>query len=103
MEEKYREIIPLLTKTFDYELTAPEENLSEEDFINQAIDKLTPVVEHLLEKDFNRLLAILYRIDVQEARLNECLNGQNMEEVSRCIARAVVQRQVMKIKLRNSL
>jgi len=99
MEEKYGPVVELLSKTFDYELIVPDKK-TEEDFIREAVEKLTPVIEYLLDKDYNRLLAILYRIDVNENKLKECFAGTGFTDVAACIAKSVVERQMMKVKLR---
>ena len=99
MEENYGKVLESITNTFGYELVVPDKK-NEEDFINEAVEKLTPVIEHLLDKDYNRLLAILYRIDVSEVKLKECFAGTGFADVAACISRAVVERQLMKMKFR---
>lgn len=56
-------------------------------------------VYSLLQNDFNRLINILYRIDVYESKAKECFGKQN-REIAKCLAQLIWERQLQKAKTR---
>jgi len=73
-----------------------EHNTEEEKFAEFA-----SFLEHLLHNDPNKLIAILYRIDVSEKKLKQTLaeNKQRIPE-GQIIANLLIERQREKIKFR---
>lgn len=63
------------------------------------LDWLEEQVFVLLNSDFNKLVNILYRIDVYETRAKECFGKQN-KEIARCLALLIWERQMEKVKTR---
>ena len=57
-------------------------------------------INQLLVHDFNKLIAILYRLDVSEPKLRQRLAGEQSSDAAAVIAELVVERQVQKIKSR---
>ncbi|MET0635533.1 MAG: hypothetical protein ABWZ25_05870 [Chitinophagaceae bacterium] len=62
--------------------------------------QLTNQINELLVYDFNKLIAILYRLDVSEPKLRLRLAGQPSSDAAALIAELVVERQVQKLKSR---
>lgn len=60
------------------------------------IDKLDFFIEH----DFEKLLSILYRIDVSERKVKEALETQTDQKHSELLADLIIARQVEKTKTR---
>ena len=63
----------------------------------QSLEKLdTPSVEltinELIKNDFSRLVQILYRIDVSEAKLKNILNANPNEDAGKLIAQVIIER-----------
>lgn len=63
----------------------------------QSLEKLdTPSLEQaineLIKNDFSRLVQILYRIDVSEAKLKNILNANPNEDAGKLIAQVVLER-----------
>jgi hypothetical protein len=56
----------------------------------------------LILSDFNALIGILYRIDVNEARLKELLKIKAGEDAGKIMARLIIERQWQKIQTRKS-
>jgi hypothetical protein len=52
-------------------------------------------VKDLLDHDFNRLVNLLYRIDVFESKAKHCF-GQPNAEIARCLAALIWERQLQK-------
>lgn len=77
---------------------------SEFDIENQNyavfLTKLTQIINYLLEKDFQKLLNGLYRIDVSEQKVNEVLHHSAPNAIAKNIAQLVLDRELKKIETR---
>lgn len=62
--------------------------------------RLSQYINHLIDKDFSKLLSILYRIDVSESKLRQVLEENAGEHASDLIARLILDRQLEKIMTR---
>ncbi|PRY13166.1 hypothetical protein CLV24_10680 [Pontibacter ummariensis] len=63
--------------------------------------KLARVVLHLLHSDLNRLLHILYRIDVEEHKVKEAMVADDPETIAERIARLIIKRELRKAEIRD--
>lgn len=63
-------------------------------------EKLSFYINYLIEKDFHKLVSILYRIDVSETKLKTLLNDNPGEDARKIIAELIIERQLQKIKTR---
>ena len=73
----------------------------------QSLEKLdTPSLEltinELIKNDFSRLVQILYRIDVSEAKLKDILNSNPNEDAGKLIAQVIIERLAATKKARES-
>jgi hypothetical protein len=73
----------------------------------QSLEKLdTPTLEttinELIKNDFSRLVQILYRIDVSEAKLKNILNANPTEDAGKLIAQVILERLAATKKARES-
>ena len=59
-------------------------------------------INHLLLNDFNRLVHILYRVDVSEKKLKELLHARPQTDAAIIIAGLLIERQQQKIKAKES-
>lgn len=66
---------------------------------DQAFLLIMRVVEDLMTKDFNRLINILYRIDVSEEKLKEALALSNDNPAS-VITKMILERELQKVETR---
>lgn len=57
-------------------------------------------IEELAEKDMDKLLWILYRIDVSEKKLHETLKHTSPSDFGNVIADLIIERQVEKVNSR---
>ncbi|MEI9807158.1 MAG: hypothetical protein WDO16_04310 [Bacteroidota bacterium] len=64
------------------------------------IQQLTDKINALLATDFDRLISILYRMDVSEVKLKQLLKDNPAEDAARIIAALMIERQAEKIKSR---
>jgi hypothetical protein len=56
-------------------------------------EQLVFYINHLLVHDFNKLIQILYRVDVNEQKLKELLQGNLKTDAAVIIAELLIQRQ----------
>jgi hypothetical protein len=62
-------------------------------------EKLAAHVDHLINNNFEELINLLYKIDVNEAKLKSLLKEHT--DTSNVIADLIIERQLQKIKTRN--
>ena len=82
--------------TNEFALSAP---VTKVDFINH----LAIEINRLIQYDFQRLINILYRLDVSEEKLKEMLTTYVHEDAGYIIAQLVVERQLQKLKTRQQM
>jgi hypothetical protein len=63
--------------------------------------KLAIHVNDLINHDFEKLVSLLYRIDVNEAKLKHLLQENKNKDAGDLIAQMIIERQLQKIKTRN--
>lgn len=61
---------------------------------------LTARINELLANDFNKLISILYRLDINESKLRLLLQQQEGEDAAGIITDLIIERQLQKIKSR---
>lgn len=89
-----QEAVQLLQKDFD--LPAVQSELTEE----QLVILFTPVLQQLLNRDFERLLQICYKIDLGENTFKQILHESEPSEMAADLARAIIARHKLKIEFR---
>ena len=87
------ELIPVLNESMEIDLPA---TISYE----QLKEKLSYHVNHLIQFDFQKLVSVLYRIDVNEEKLKSMLAENTETDASSIIAELIIERQLQKIKSR---
>jgi hypothetical protein len=61
---------------------------------------LAAYVNRLISTDFEKLVRLLYRIDVNENKLKHMLKENKGQEAGELIASLIIERQILKIKTR---
>lgn len=79
-----------LNRVWDLELT---ENTGAAQLETVLAEKLNA----LIQSDFSALVRLLYRIDINEARLRDLLKENAVEDAGKIIARLIIERQQQKI------
>lgn len=69
--------------------------------MQDAENFLAEKINELIKNDFNHLVQILYRIDVNEARLKQVLKDNPNEDAGKIITQLIIERQQQKIISRN--
>jgi hypothetical protein len=75
---------------------ALSDNLS----LDELQKQLASYINLLIQNDFQKLIMLLYRIDVSEVKLKQLLKLQPQEDAGKIIADLVIERQLQKIKTR---
>lgn len=65
---------------------------------NDLRNQLISFINELINKDFNALVQLLYRIDVNEKKLKELLKQNENTDASLIIADLIISRQLQKIE-----
>ena len=68
--------------------------------INQSLEKLIAHINALINQDFEKLVFLLYRIDVNESKMRYLLDQREGENAAGLIADLIIERQLQKIKSR---
>jgi len=84
----------------NFALDTKKADLAVENFLADLEKKLSEQIFELIQNDYNRLLAILYRIDVDEKTVSECLGGVDIFTASDSLAKAVIERMIKKVRFR---
>jgi hypothetical protein len=66
----------------------------------ELLTALSAAINHLANSDFNKLIEILYRLDISETRINQTLQENTVIQAGDLIAALVVERQLQKVKTR---
>ena len=71
------------------------------DNLEQLKRRLTKKLKELLDTNYEKLINILYRIDINEYKLNELFGSKNREDIPSRLADLIIERQLQKINFRN--
>ncbi len=62
---------------------------------------LSERIRELLDKNIEKLVYVLYRIDVGQKKTDDIFNNPSKDEISALLADAVIERQLQKVHTRN--
>lgn len=74
-------------------------SLKEATLYNQLVEQINT----LIKDDFEKLVQLLYRIDVSEQKLKMLLQTNPNEDAAKLIASLIIERQIQKIELRKKM
>ena len=87
----------LMNKLISHEFPEVLEKYSENDLENY----LAVFINELIDKDFNKLVNLLYRIDISEQKLKIALQNEDKTISSgKTIAQLIIERQLQKLEFR---
>lgn len=89
----HKDIISDINQSF--EISLPGSISSEE-----LKQKLALHINHLINHDFQKLVSLLYRIDVNENKIRQLLKLKEGENAAGLIADLIIERQLQKIESR---
>ena len=64
----------------------------------EIVSQLISFINDLINKDFNALVQLLYRIDIDEKKLKDLLKQNKNADAALIIAELIITRQLQKIK-----
>ncbi len=91
MKEQLKQTQDLIMRDFEMESTS--EDLSEEELFNMLADQVAYWIEYKLEF----LLSLMYRLDIDEQKVNHALSPYSEEPANIGIARLVLDRQKRRV------
>ena len=77
-------------------------DLSPEVSITVFMDKLGSYINYLIQNNFQKLISILYQIDINENNLRDLLQKDKDKNAGNVIARLIMERQLKKIDTRKN-
>lgn len=87
----------LMNKLISHEFPEVLEKYSK----NDLEDNLAVYINELIDKDFNKLVNLLYRIDISEQKLKIALQNEDKTISSgKTIAKLIIERQLQKLEFR---
>jgi hypothetical protein len=93
MTQVNRDLIPILRQSMEIELT---EDIS----LELLKERLSSHINFLIQTDFQKLVSLLYRVDVSESKLKHLLKENPDYDAANIIAELIIERQLQKIKSR---
>lgn len=69
--------------------------------LNDIKTNVESVVRELLDKNIEKLMSILYRIDVDQKRTDSILKLMSKDDIASQLADEIIKRQLQKIETRN--
>jgi hypothetical protein len=70
--------------------------------LSEVRKKLISFINELINKDFQSLIQLLYRIDVNEKKIRLYLNQKTDEDSANVLADMIIERQLQKIESRKN-
>lgn len=92
-----KQVIQLISKDFNLE---HEQLLPVPGNLEEIRGRLKAVIDQLLEKDFERLLNAMYRLDIDESKFKQVLSGVYGNDVSAKLAEIIIERELRKVETR---
>ena len=93
MKSINKDLIPALNDSL--EITLPG-NIP----LEELKQKLALHINHLINHDFEKLVSLLYRVDVNENKMRKVLDNKEGENAPMLIAGLIIERQLQKLKTR---
>ncbi len=93
MEQINTDLIPVLRQSLEIDLP---ENISFE----LLKERLSSHINFLIQSDFQKLVSILYRVDVNESKLKNLLKENQGFDAASIITDLIIERELQKIRSR---
>jgi hypothetical protein len=86
-------LLPALSRTMEMELEAAES-------YEAVKNRIAAFINELILHDFGKLVALLYRIDISEAKLKYLLRENTDKDAAGIIAELIIEREIQKFNSR---
>lgn len=94
MEQINKGLIPILRQSLEIDLP---ENIS----FDLLKERISSHINFLIQSDFQKLVSILYRVDVSESKLRHLLKERQGLDAANIITDLIIERQLQKIRSRH--
>lgn len=91
------DVFEILAKNFDLKEFNHELD-NESEYLKQLQIMLSQKIIHLIRVDLDRLLQILYRIDIPQSDTDAAFSLGEVNQVSMALAESIIRRQLQKIQ-----
>jgi len=89
-----------LSRNWSVDEIAQVEVLDSHQGYEALLDKLTWIINYLIDRDIERLFWMLYRIDVSEKKVKSTLDYTGPDDAGRALAKLVLEREIQKAQTR---
>jgi len=93
MEQINTDLIPILRQSLEIDLP---ENIS----FDLLKEQLSSHINFLIQSDFQKLVSILYRVDINESKLKNLLKENQGFDAANIITDLIIERELQKIRSR---
>ncbi len=102
-EEKNQTLEVSETISRDFDKAGLSAVITSEEFDNLAELKkfLANKITELMDTNYEKLINILYRIDINEDKLKKLFDSKNREFIPEQLAELIIERQIQKVRIRN--
>lgn len=87
----HSQTLEIIQKNFDLKTETSEENI---------LQALTQVIQYYLDNNFERLIQIMYRLDISESKFREVMAQATPQTIAENIAKLVLKREEEKYLMR---
>ena len=102
MNEKIQQVDNQVLQLINQDFNVDESDLKiVQSDLHEIKLKLIELIDYCLQKDFERLLNAMYRLDINEAKFKDTINGKYGNDISAKLADLIIERELQKIETRN--
>ena len=102
MNEKIQQVDNQVLQLINQDFNVDESDLKiVQSDLHEIKLKLIELIDYCLQKDFERLLNAMYRLDINEAKFKGTINGKYGNDISEKLADLIIERELQKIETRN--
>jgi len=69
---------------------------------NELLYQISPLIADLIDKKFDKLLNLLYRIDIPENKISDLMTSNAFGSLPEAIADLVIRRELLKVVIRRN-
>jgi hypothetical protein len=93
MEKEINDVCSIISRNFEVETSG-------ELTIESLVKLLSVRIRELLEKNLEKLVSIMYRIDLNQAKVDKIFENISKDEIAYQLAVLIIERQIEKVKTR---
>lgn len=102
MNDQQKDLIQFLETGFGLTVADTQSLDTESALLKYLLDLLSKRIEFFINSDLDKLMQILYRIDVDDQMTDRAFNMGEIKKISYCLAELIIQRQLQKLNYSRS-